>query len=404
MDGQENEQDPEGAPPPARQPPPPPRSSPADRFGPDFVPEEWELEGPAVSISLGDAADVDPALLAAVTGPGGLGGNALCAAYGKDKAADVLRPGPDLAALTEQAATDLGRLDDEQLMGALSAARRLENRAAYLQTIMIAEFARRRAAQAAEAAARRSRPGTRSGDFPDAELAMELLITAADAAGRLNTAADLTARLPRTLAGMAAGSIDYERAATAVFYTESLSAADAARADEILAAAAPGLRQDQLSRKAFALEMKLDPQAARDRKERAAAHDRRVEVRREASGNASLAGRELPTADAMASKSYLDAVAARLRAAGTGGTLDHLRALALTELTQGRDPLSSLTPDPGAAAPAGPDAQGPDAQGRDAQGQDATAPDAPPAGTSDSSAASASPDAPDAPAASARPA
>src|SRR5450756_1087161 len=144
MDGQENEQDPEGAPPPARQPPPPPRSSPADRFGPDFVPEEWELEGPAVSISLGDAADLDPALLAAVTGPGGLGGNALCAAYGQDQAADVLRPGPVLAALTEQAATDLGRLDDEQLMGALSAARRLENRAAYLQTIMIAEFARRR--------------------------------------------------------------------------------------------------------------------------------------------------------------------------------------------------------------------------------------------------------------------
>jgi hypothetical protein len=26
------------------------------------VPEEWELEGPAVSISLGDAADLDPAL------------------------------------------------------------------------------------------------------------------------------------------------------------------------------------------------------------------------------------------------------------------------------------------------------------------------------------------------------
>src|SRR5450756_1327490 len=330
---------------------------------PDRVPEEWEIEGPVVSISLGDAADVDPALLAAVTGPDGLGGNALCAAYGQDQAADVLRPGPVLAALTEQAATDLGRLDDEQLMGALSAGRRLENRAA-------------------ASAARRSRPGTRSGDFPDAELAMELLITAAGAAGRLNTAADLTARLPRTLAGMAAGSIDYERAATAVFYTESLSAADAARADEILAAAAPGLRQDQLARKAFALEMKLDPQAARDRKERAAARDRRVEVRREQSGNASLAGRELPTADAMASKSYIDAVAARLRAAGTGGTLDHLRAMALTELTQGRDPLSSLTPDPGAAAPAGPDAQG-----RDAQGQDTTAPDAPPAGTPDSSAA-----------------
>ena len=155
-----------------------------------------------------------------------------------------------------------------------------------------------------------------------------------------------------TLAGLAAGSIDYGRASVIVFYTGSLADADAARADEVLAAAAPGLRADQLARKAAALEMKLDPQAAKDRKERAATHDRRVEVRREASGNASLSGRELAVADAMASKSYLDAVAARLRAVGAPGTLDHLRALALTELTQGRDPLSRHTPAPAATGPA----------------------------------------------------
>jgi hypothetical protein len=188
---------------------------------------------------------------------------------------------------------------------------------------------------------------------------------------------------------MAVGRIDYGKAITTVFYTAGLGDADAARADEILATAAPGLRQDQLARKAAALEMKLDPQAAKDRKERAATHDRRVEVRREQSGNASIAGRELPTADAMASKSYLDAVAARLRQAGIEGTLDHLRALALTELTQGRDPLRSLTPDPapGAAAPTTPDAPGPDAPGPDAPGPDAQGPDAPPAGTSDAPAA-----------------
>ena len=120
----------------------PPGDEPLPDWVPDRVPEEWEVEGPAVSLSLGDAAGLDPALLAAITGPDGLGGNALCAAYEQDQAADVLRPGPVLAALTEQAAAGLGRLDDEQLMGALSAARRLENRAAYLQTVMIAEFHR----------------------------------------------------------------------------------------------------------------------------------------------------------------------------------------------------------------------------------------------------------------------
>ena len=324
-----------------------------------YVPEEWELEGPAASISLGDAADLDPVLLAAITGPDGLGGNALCQAYEEDAAADVLRPGPVLAALTEQAANDLGRLSDEQLMGALSAARRLENRAAYLQAVTIAEFARRRAAQAdAAAAARPVRQGRRSGDFPDQELAMELLTSQLEAGARIDAATSLTARLPATLAGLGAGSIDYARASVIVFYTGSLSGAGAARADEILAAAAPGLRPDQLARKAAALEMKLDPQAARDRKERAATRDRRVEVRREASGNASLSGRELAVADAMASKSYLDAIAARLRAAGAAGTLDSLRALALTELTQGRDPLTLHAPAPAGGPPAGPASAG----------------------------------------------
>ena len=171
-----------------------------------YVPEEWELEGPAVSISLGEAADLDPALLAAMTGPDGLGGNALCRAYEQDAAADVLRPGPVLAALTEQAARDVGRLSDEQLMGALSAARRLENRAAYLQAVTIAEFARRRAAQAdAAAAARPVRKGRRSGDFPDEELAMELLASEVEAGARIEAATCLTARLPHDAGGAGRG-------------------------------------------------------------------------------------------------------------------------------------------------------------------------------------------------------
>src|ERR1700757_1849466 len=81
------------------------------------IPEEWELAGPAISVSLGDAADVDPQLLAAMCGPDGLGGEALSAAFGQDKAADVLRPGPVLSALTEQAVSDLPSLSDDQLIG-----------------------------------------------------------------------------------------------------------------------------------------------------------------------------------------------------------------------------------------------------------------------------------------------
>ena len=42
--------------------------------GRERIPEDWERDGPAVSLSLGDACDLDPAVLAAMLGPDGLGG------------------------------------------------------------------------------------------------------------------------------------------------------------------------------------------------------------------------------------------------------------------------------------------------------------------------------------------
>src|SRR5271165_6562824 len=86
--------------------------------GRERIPEEWERDGSAISISLGDATDLDPALLAAMLGPEGLGGESLSAAFGQDGPADALVPGPVLAALTEQAVSDLGGLSDDELTGA----------------------------------------------------------------------------------------------------------------------------------------------------------------------------------------------------------------------------------------------------------------------------------------------
>ena len=154
---------------------------------------------------------------------------------------------------------------------------------------------------------------------------------------------------------MADGTVDLGRAMTIAARTTALTDADAAYADEILAAAAPGLRPDQLARKAAALEMKLAPEAVRARKQLARELGQRVEARREESGNASLAGRELDTADVIASKAYIDAVAVRLRDSGQfAASLPRLRALALLDLTQGRNPLDRLEPAPGPAPPAAP--------------------------------------------------
>src|ERR1700733_10917257 len=311
-------------------------------------PPESVLDGPAVSLSLGDACDVDPELLAAMCGPDGLGGDAVSAAFGQDQAADALRPGPVLAALTAETVASAGSLTDNELIGALQAGRRLANLAACQQTVVIAEFARRR----------------RAGEFPGEEPAMELVDTGASAGARIDVAIELTARLPRTLAGMADGTIDLGRATAIAMRTRAMDDAGAAYADEVLAAAAPGLRPDQLARKAAALEMRLSPEAERARKELARQLDQRVEAHREDSGNASLSGRELGTADVIASKAYIDAVALKLRGSGLiDGNLGLLRALALVDLTQGRDPLDRIkpaqAPEPSLPVPELADAPGP---------------------------------------------
>jgi Domain of unknown function (DUF222) len=343
-DGQDGEQPPPGV----------PARDEADDWNPDRemaafiadldagrarIPEEWELEGPAATISLGDAADVDLAELASMLGPEGLAGEV----FAQDRPADAMRPGPVLAALTESAAADPAALTDNQLLGTLAAARRLAARAEYLELAVIAEFTRRRHAQYQAAVARKVPPGRRDGEFADAELAMELITSARDAGNTMDFAEDLYTRLPRTRNALAAGLIGAGRARIIWRYTRHLGDSDAATADEVLAAAAPLLRHDQLARKAIAVAMKLDPEAMARAKEQARKEGQRVQARREESGNASLSGRELAIEDVLASKAYIDGLAAALRSGGLTGSLRQLRVLAFTDLTQGRNPLDRLT-------------------------------------------------------------
>ena len=229
----------------------------------------------------------------------------------------------------------------------------MANLADYQQIVVIGEFARRRQGEFEAAKAGGVPVGCRDGEFPGEELAMELLTTRGDAGARIDAATELTTRLPRTLAAMAAGAVDLARACTIAFHTRAMTGPDAARADEVLAAAAPGKRLDQLARKAAALELKLAPEAVAARKA-VAKQDQRVEARREQSGNASLSGRELDTADVIASKAHIDAIALKLRDAGIDGDLGRLRALALTDLTQGRNPLDRINPAPATPPEAAP--------------------------------------------------
>ena len=178
------------------------------------------------------------------------------------------------------------------------------------------------------------------------------MTTANHADARLERDAALAARLPRTLAGMAAGLIDGDRADTIAAWKMSLPDADAASADEILAAAAPALRLDQLARKAAALELKLNPEGVKARKEHAKATRQRVEVRREEAAtppsrprarHRHRARRARPTRGPRRPDPQ--------RRPRRRRPLTAIRTNVMTELLQGRNPLNLLTPRPSAHRP-----------------------------------------------------
>jgi len=143
--------------------------------GREPIPSEEDPHAPPVMFTLGQTADVDPAVLAAMAGPDGLGGQA----FTQEQMADAMPPGPLLAALTENAAQDPASLSDDALLGVISAARRLAARAEYLELAATAQFTARRQTQLEASIARKDPRGQRAGEFADTELAMHLLVSPA---------------------------------------------------------------------------------------------------------------------------------------------------------------------------------------------------------------------------------
>ena len=247
--------------------------------------------------------------------------------------------------LLDEAVGALGELDERQLLGAGSAARRLRAHADYLEVMAVAEFGRRRAGQLEASKARGDRVRSRDGEYPAEELGFEMAASAHSAGLLLDMAANIVGRLPATLAAMAAGAIDRDRARAISNATLHLPDDLAAEADKVLADAAPGLRLADLQARAARLEARLDPEGVQRRKDEAR-RDRRVELRREDSGAACLAGRELDPAEALAGKASIDAEAVRLRNAGLPGTLAQIRAAVLLDRIHQRSPWDRLAPLP----------------------------------------------------------
>jgi Domain of unknown function (DUF222) len=278
--------------------------------------------------------------------------------FNQGGAPDTMTPGALLATVvdtvTGEDGSGLAGCSDDQLMGIISAARRLESRAAWTLMAAIGEFAHRAGASP-------------HGQFAADELAFELHMTQPSAAGQMEFAADVAKRLPKTFAALGAGQIHPIHLRIIEEETRILTDADAAKADAILAEAAPGMTFGELRYAARKLVLKLDPDAIKKRKE-AAKREAHVRRFREESGNAGMVARELPSDEVLASWQHVEQRALDLRAAGVPGTLQDLRVRAYLDLLQERD--SRAAPE-GPAVPEG-------SAGRGETTPDQPAPDQPP--------------------------
>src|SRR5271169_5773912 len=268
--------------------------------------------------------------------------------------ADTMAPGPLLAAVvdtvTGEDGAGLAGCSDDQLLGIISAARRLESRSAWTLLAAVGEFARRAGAAV-------------EGEFAADELASELHLTQQSAVGQMDYATQVAQRLPATFAALAAGRIHPVHVRILEDETRILSSEDAAKADAVLAGAAPGMTFGELRYAAHKLVLTLDPDAARKRKE-AASREAHVRRFREDSGNAGMVARELPPDEVLAGWQHVEQRALDLRAAGMPGTLQDLRVRAYLDLLQERDsrtaPAGPIPVGSVPAATAGADASGPD--------------------------------------------
>ncbi len=247
--------------------------------------------------------------------------------------ADVMTPCSVLAELTGQARGRMAELSDDELIGVLRAARRVQSWQAAVELAAGSELTARRMAEP-------SRPGPRPAQRAAAELAAALTLTRR-AADQLASVATTVERLDGVAGALAAGLIDL---AKATVFADELAAVDWPAACRIAAKIlldAPGLTTAQLRARLRRAVLAADPDAGR-RRQHAAHRDARVHTWQEPSGNAGLAGRELPPAPALAADRHLTALARSLKAAGAAGTLDQIRAAVYLALLSGRDPASVL--------------------------------------------------------------
>ena len=267
---------------------------------------------------------------------------------------DTLDAGLTLAGFADDAYCQAEGLRDDPLVGVLRAWRRLTSWAQARELAVIAALARRRPADGTPPAVPPELPGAIS-EFLGPEVAAALTLTAIAAEKQVGLAISLATR-PATWAALEAGRIDLPRAAEFASMLAPLTAAHADAVEAAVLPLAPGLTTGQLRAALAKAILKLDPEAARRRREEAE-KDARVEHWADPHGTATLTGRNLPPAQVLAASKRLTQIAKHWKKLGALGGMDLLRAHAYLALLNGLDitvPPASLLPLPAPADSGGP--------------------------------------------------
>ncbi|MGD0241187.1 MAG: DUF222 domain-containing protein [Streptosporangiaceae bacterium] len=277
-------------------------------------------------------------------------------------AAEAFDTAPGSAALHGfvERAVDSGRLgeaSEDELVGLVCAADRAEAAACYLKHAAAAELIRRRPAPGCTPGGPARMPESYLASAGD-EVKWALAETRQAAHGILSLAWDLEVKLPGTRALFRDGRLRHAKVQIIARETAVLDPDEAREAEKLVLGDAPGLSPGALRGATGRAVTKINPEKARDRRERGA-RDTRVERWREHSGNAALAGRELPPAQVLAADQRITWWARQLQAAGIDGDLDQLRGRAMIDLILNQDSrppaARGTTPaDAGEDHPAGP--------------------------------------------------
>ena len=264
--------------------------------------------------------------------------------FGTGKPLDVAPGCLTLGLFLEEAAGADDRYpgaSDDELAGAVAGWDRVEAYVSSRKHAAVAEFIRRRPAQGCGLEGPAQMPAGFD-EFAVRELGAVLGETRGIAEDILCLAYQLEVSLPGTKAAFRSGTVNQRKAMVICEATALLDPAEARAAEAMVLGRAGALTPPGLRAAITAAVMRVAPGKAKARREHAAKKTR-VERWAEGSGNAGLAGRELPPAQVLAADQRVTAWARELRKAGLDGGIDALRARAYLDILLGMDsrPLGS---------------------------------------------------------------